>query len=79
MMTKDYGIPEWACYIIFAIATILLGLILGLVSTYTINMSKDVLFVHCINTHSVCVHLHVCLFSLIINFNTIVLIHSKNY
>lgn len=34
MMTKDYGIPEWACYVIFAIATILLGLILGLVSVY---------------------------------------------
>jgi hypothetical protein len=31
-MTKDYGIPEWACYVIFAIATILLGLVLGLVS-----------------------------------------------
>lgn len=34
MMTKEYGIPEWACYVIFAIATILLGLILGLVSIY---------------------------------------------
>jgi len=29
-MTEDYGIPEWACYIIFAVLTIVTGLILGL-------------------------------------------------
>ena len=32
MMTEEYGIPEWGCYVIFAIATIMTGLILGLVS-----------------------------------------------
>lgn len=38
MMTKDYGIPEWACYVIFAIATILLGLILGLLIVLCCDM-----------------------------------------
>ncbi|XP_048733740.1 thioredoxin-related transmembrane protein 1-like isoform X1 [Ostrea edulis] len=37
-MTKDYGIPEWACYVIFAIATILLGLILGLLIVLCCDM-----------------------------------------
>lgn len=32
MMTQEYGIPEWACYVIFAILTIVTGLVLGLVS-----------------------------------------------
>lgn len=66
MMTKDYGIPEWACYIIFAIATILLGLILGLVSTYTIiiNMSKDVLL-HTLYIHTFCMCTFTCMFVII--------------
>lgn len=38
MMTKEYGIPEWACYVIFAIATILLGLILGLLIVLCCDM-----------------------------------------
>lgn len=38
MMTKDYGIPEWACNVIFAIATILLGLILGLLIVLCCDM-----------------------------------------
>jgi len=29
-MTDVYGIPEWACYVIFAILTIITGLLLGL-------------------------------------------------
>ncbi|KAK3093099.1 hypothetical protein FSP39_011046 [Pinctada imbricata] len=29
-MTSEYGIPEWACYIIFAILTIIAGLVIGL-------------------------------------------------
>ncbi|GFR85014.1 thioredoxin-related transmembrane protein 1 [Elysia marginata] len=29
-MTDVYGIPEWLCYVIFAVLTILVGLILGL-------------------------------------------------
>ncbi|GFN85678.1 thioredoxin-related transmembrane protein 1 [Plakobranchus ocellatus] len=29
-MTDVYGIPEWLCYVIFAILTILIGLLLGL-------------------------------------------------
>ncbi|XP_061173250.1 thioredoxin-related transmembrane protein 1-like isoform X1 [Saccostrea echinata] len=37
-MTKDYGIPEWACYVIFAIATILAGLILGLMIVLCCDM-----------------------------------------
>ena len=32
LMTEQYGIPEWGCYVIFAIMTILLGLFIGLVS-----------------------------------------------
>ncbi len=32
-MTEEYGIPVWGSYTIFAIATIIVGLILGLVST----------------------------------------------
>ncbi|XP_070180635.1 thioredoxin-related transmembrane protein 1-like isoform X2 [Littorina saxatilis] len=31
MMTSEYGIPEWGCYIIFAIFTIIVGLLLGLI------------------------------------------------
>ncbi|KAL3873772.1 hypothetical protein ACJMK2_036857 [Sinanodonta woodiana] len=30
LMTEMYGIPEWACYIIIAVLTIIVGLILGL-------------------------------------------------
>ncbi|XP_064601622.1 thioredoxin-related transmembrane protein 1-like [Liolophura sinensis] len=30
VMVQDYGIPEWGCYIIFAIVTIIAGLLLGL-------------------------------------------------
>lgn len=30
VMTSEYGLPEWACYVIFAVMTIALGLILGL-------------------------------------------------
>lgn len=32
-MMTDYGIPVWGSYVIFAVATILLGLFIGLVST----------------------------------------------
>jgi len=31
-MTEDYGIPVWGSYLVFAIATIIIGLLLGLVS-----------------------------------------------
>jgi len=31
-MTEDYGIPVWGSYLIFAIATIIVGLLIGLVS-----------------------------------------------
>lgn len=31
-MLEQYGIPAWAAYVIFGLATIMLGLILGLVS-----------------------------------------------
>jgi len=31
-MTDDYGIPVWGSYLIFAVATIILGLLIGLVS-----------------------------------------------
>jgi len=31
-MTDDYGIPVWGSYLIFAIATIIFGLLIGLVS-----------------------------------------------
>ncbi|KAK6182696.1 hypothetical protein SNE40_010320 [Patella caerulea] len=40
MMTTEYGIPEWGCYLLFAIMTIILGLLLGLV----IVCCCDVLF-----------------------------------
>lgn len=30
LMTEEYGIPEWGCYLIFAIITILAGLFIGL-------------------------------------------------
>ncbi|KAK3582157.1 hypothetical protein CHS0354_033085 [Potamilus streckersoni] len=30
LMSEEYGIPEWACYLIFAVFTIIVGLILGL-------------------------------------------------
>ncbi|XP_067680652.1 thioredoxin-related transmembrane protein 1-like [Haliotis asinina] len=29
-MTSEYGIPEWGCYLIFAVLTIITGLLLGL-------------------------------------------------
>lgn len=29
MMVTDYGIPEWGCYVIFAVSTIVVGLLLG--------------------------------------------------
>ena len=31
-LVEDYGIPYWGSYIVFALATILVGAILGLVS-----------------------------------------------
>ena len=31
-MTTEFGIPVWGSYVIFALATILVGLLLGLVS-----------------------------------------------
>ncbi|XP_076442499.1 thioredoxin-related transmembrane protein 1-like [Babylonia areolata] len=31
VMSAEYGIPEWACYILFALATIVVGLLLGLI------------------------------------------------
>ena len=31
-MTAEYGIPTWGSYALFAVATILCGLILGLVN-----------------------------------------------
>lgn len=31
-LVQDYGIPYWGSYILFALATILLGALLGLVS-----------------------------------------------
>lgn len=34
MMTKEYGIFEWVCYVIFVIVIILFGFIFGLVSIY---------------------------------------------
>ena len=34
MMTDEYGIPEWGCYVLFAISTIATGLILGLVIVF---------------------------------------------
>ena len=41
LMTEEYGIPEWGCYVIFAVLTIIVGLLLGLVSTllklYSVN------------------------------------------
>ncbi|XP_041352755.1 thioredoxin-related transmembrane protein 1-like [Gigantopelta aegis] len=30
-MVSEYGIPEWGCYLIFAVMTIIAGLILGLI------------------------------------------------
>ncbi|KAL4239080.1 Thioredoxin-related transmembrane protein 1 [Mactra antiquata] len=30
LMTEEYGIPEWGCYVIFAVITIITGLLLGL-------------------------------------------------
>lgn len=30
VMTEEYGIPEWGCYVIFAVITIIAGLLLGL-------------------------------------------------
>ncbi|XP_053386576.1 thioredoxin-related transmembrane protein 1-like [Mercenaria mercenaria] len=30
LMTEEYGIPEWGCYVIFALLTIVTGLLLGL-------------------------------------------------
>ena len=32
-MRTDYGVPEWGCYGIFALFTIAVGLLLGLVSS----------------------------------------------
>ncbi|KAL8623866.1 hypothetical protein ACOMHN_002194 [Nucella lapillus] len=31
LISTEYGIPEWACYILFAVATIIIGLFLGLI------------------------------------------------
>lgn len=32
VMLEEYGIPTWAAYLMFGVATIVIGLILGLVS-----------------------------------------------
>ncbi|XP_052767749.1 thioredoxin-related transmembrane protein 1-like [Mya arenaria] len=31
LMTEEYGIPEWGCYVIFALLTIVTGLVMGLI------------------------------------------------
>ncbi|XP_018028235.1 thioredoxin-related transmembrane protein 1-like [Hyalella azteca] len=33
-LVKDYGLPEWGSYLIFAVCTILVGALIGLVRTY---------------------------------------------
>jgi hypothetical protein len=38
VMTNEYGIPVWGSYIIFAVATILLGLLIGLVSNHVFQL-----------------------------------------
>jgi len=37
VMLDDYGIPSWAAYLVFGVATILVGLILGLVIMMVLN------------------------------------------
>lgn len=32
VLVKDYGLPEWGSYLIFALCTILVGALIGLVS-----------------------------------------------
>lgn len=39
MMTEEYGIPEWGCYVLFAVATIVTGLILGLVIVFLCDVA----------------------------------------
>lgn len=34
-MLEEYGIPTWAAYLMFGVATIIIGLILGLVRRNT--------------------------------------------
>lgn len=44
VMTNEYGIPVWGSYIIFALATILLGLLIGLVSNRVCRKIQHVLY-----------------------------------
>lgn len=37
-MTDEYGIPEWGCYVIFALATLLCGFILGLIMVFLVDL-----------------------------------------
>jgi hypothetical protein len=45
LMTDEYGIPEWGCYVIFALLTIVTGLLLGLVSIPYINLLCPWIFI----------------------------------
>ena len=57
-MTDDYGIPVWGSYLIFAVATIILGLFIGLVSMkFCIVYSYQFMFVQVDGSKCVFCHL----------------------
>ncbi|CAE1309070.1 Thioredoxin-related transmembrane protein 1 [Acanthosepion pharaonis] len=37
-MTEVYGIPEWGCYVIFAVVTLLFGFLVGLILVCTVDL-----------------------------------------
>lgn len=45
-MTEVYGIPEWGCYVIFAVVTLLFGFLVGLVSCYFGRMFDKKICLH---------------------------------
>lgn len=60
LMTEEYGIPEWGCYVIFALLTIVTGLLLGLVSYLSMQYTNDLMcFVQlsCIWFHMQCLNI----------------------
>ncbi len=40
-MTEQYGIPTWASYAIFAISTIAVGLLFGIVSRFYVQYNRE--------------------------------------
>lgn len=42
VLVEEYGLPTWGSYLVFALATILVGALLGLVCIFWIGLSKDI-------------------------------------